>query len=171
MNQPLPIRPWDRDAAVAELRRFLEHMLKGAHLDVRFDIQTPAPQPDGIEEPEVLVLLSGRDQDLLLERNAELLLAIEYLAVRCLKLDPKTYDRIRFDSGDFRALRLEELKLSARVAAERVVASHQPFRFNPMSSRERRVIHLALRDTPGVRTSSEGTGDRRQVVIFPADQK
>lgn len=166
-----PTRPWDRDATIAELRRFLDQILKDARLDVRYDIQTAAPQPDGIEDPEVLVLLSGRDQDLLLERGAELLQAIEYLAVRCLKLDPKTYDRIRFDSGDYRALRLEELKLSARVAAERVVASHQPFRFNPMTSRERRVIHLALKNTPGVRTSSEGTGDRRQVVVYPADQK
>jgi len=161
---------WDRDAAVAALRRFLDLTLKSAHFDLRYNIRIEPPRP-GIEEPEILVDFSGPDRDLLLERNAELLLALEYIAVRWTRLDPKTYDHIRFDAADFRAMRLEELKLSAQVAAERVRESHQPFRFNPMSSRERRVIHLALKDIPGVRTSSEGMGDRRQVVIYPADSK
>jgi spoIIIJ-associated protein len=36
-----------------------------------------------------------------------------------------------------------------------------------MSSRERRIVHLALKDIPGVRTESAGTGEERQVVIHP----
>ena len=162
---------WNREAAAAELRRFLDLVVKSARFELRYDIRTQAPRAGGIEEPEILVAFSGRDQELLLERNAELLQALEYIALRWLKLDPKAYDRVRFDSGDYRALRLEELKLSAQVAAERVRESHQPFRFNPMSSRERRVIHLTLKDVPGVRTSSEGMGERRQVVVYPADSK
>ena len=102
------------------------------------------------------------------QANAELLTAIEYLAHRCLRLNPHFYDHVQFDSGGYRATRLEELKLSAKVAAQRVIETRQEFRFNPMSARERRVIHLVLQGVPGVRTSSEGTGDHRQVVIFPA---
>ena len=170
MSEMAATPSWDRDAAIAELRRFLDFTLKSARLDLRYDVRTQAPQPGGIEDPEILVSFSGHDQELLLQHNAELLLALEYIAVRWMRLDPKSYDRVRFDSGDFRALRLEELKLSAQVAAERVRESRQPFRFNPMSSRERRVVHLALKDIPGVRTESEGMGDRRQVVIYPADK-
>ena len=61
--------------------------------------------------------------------------------------------------------------MTARVAAERVQSSKQPFRLNPMSSRERRIVHLALKDMPGVRTESVGVGEERQVVIHPADSK
>ena len=61
--------------------------------------------------------------------------------------------------------------MTARVAAERVQSSHQPFRLNPMSSRERRIVHLTLKEMPGVRTESVGMGEERQVVIHPAKAK
>jgi len=100
-----------------------------------------------------------------------LLLALEYLAHRSLRLDPRLHDRVRFDCGDYRATHLDELKLSARVAAQRVRETGQPFRFNPMSPRERRIVHLELSGAAGVRTASEGSGDRRQLVIYPATKK
>jgi spoIIIJ-associated protein len=65
-------------------------------------------------------------------------------------------------------LRIAELRLSASTAAERVKRSNTPFRFSPMSSRERRIIHLALRNETEVRSESAGTGPFRQVVIYPA---
>ena len=115
--------------------------------------------------------LSGRDKDALLERGAELLHAIEHLALRALRLEPPWQDKILLDCGGYRALRIEELRMTARVAAERVQTSRQPFKLNPMSARERRIVHLALQEFPGVRTESAGMGEQRQVVIHPADAK
>jgi spoIIIJ-associated protein len=54
------------------------------------------------------------------------------------------------------------------TAAEKVKRTGQPFRFNPMNSRERRVIHLALRGEEAVRSESLGSGPQRQVVVYPA---
>ncbi len=162
----------DREALSAELRRFLDLVLARTRLELAYDVRLQDPAVNaGVENPEVLLVFRGRDQDLLLERNAELLQALEYIALRWLRLDPHYYDHVRFDSGDYRALHLEELKLSARVAADRVRETRQPFRFNPMPARERRVIHLVLKDQPGVRTSSEGVGEQRQVVVYPAESK
>jgi spoIIIJ-associated protein len=59
--------------------------------------------------------------------------------------------------------------MSAITAAEKVKKTHTPFHFNPMSSRERRIIHLSLRDETGIRSESTGTGPYRQVVILPSD--
>jgi predicted RNA-binding protein Jag len=126
-----------------------------------------AEKPDEFERPEIIVIFDGPDKELLLERGAELLLALEYLAVRSLRLEPPFFDRIRFDSGDFRSLRIAELMLSAKVAAQRVRETKQPFRLNPMAPRERRIVHLALKDLAGIRTTSEGIGEERQVVILP----
>jgi spoIIIJ-associated protein len=124
-------------------------------------------KPEEFERPEIVVVFDGPDKELLLERGAELLLALEYLAVRSLRLEPPFFDRIRFDSGDFRSLRIAELMLSAKVAAQRVRETKQPFRLNPMAPRERRIVHLALKDLQGIRTTSEGIGEERQVVILP----
>jgi spoIIIJ-associated protein len=123
------------------------------------------------DEAEVIADLDGRDKEIVLERNGEVLKAIEHLAFRALRLEPTYHEKIHLDSGGYRALRFEELRMTARVAAERVQSSHQPFRLNPMSSRERRIVHLALKDMPGVRTESIGMGEERQVVIHPAKPK
>ena len=40
-----------------------------------------------------------------------------------------------------------------------------------MSSRERRIVHLALRDEADLRTESEGEGMRRCLVVYPKDYK
>jgi spoIIIJ-associated protein len=119
-------------------------------------------------EAEVLADIDGKDKEILLARSGEVLKALEHLAFRVLGLEPAFHDRIHLDCGGYRALRFEELRMTAKVAAERVQASRQSFQLNPMSSRERRIVHLALKDMPGVRTESVGTGEERAVVIHPA---
>jgi spoIIIJ-associated protein len=59
------------------------------------------------------------------------------------------------------------LRLSALTAAERVKKTRIPFHFSPMTSRERRIIHLTLRNESAVRSESVGMGPVRQVVIVP----
>ena len=127
-----------------------------------------AEASDDIEAPEIVVEFSGSDAGLLLEGHAELLNALEHVVLRAVRIEERLFPKISFDCEDYRRLRLEELKLMAQVAAERVVEMRTPFPLGPMTARERRVVHLALRDRPEVRTESEGYGTERKVVIHPA---
>ena len=161
----------DRERAATELKRFVDLAVSEMGLGIEYELSMPASLAGGPEEKEIVVAFHGADQEFLLERNAELLLALEHVAHRWLRLDPRLHDRVRFDCGGYRAERLEELKLSARVAAQRVRETGETFRFNPMSPRERRLIHLELNGAQGVRTESEGAGDRRQLVVYPANKK
>src|SRR5215470_7718119 len=162
----------NRSAAAESLEDFLTDIVRSAKLDLKASVQAlqagAQPDPGGAE---IFAELTGRDKNLLLERGGELLFAIEHLALRALRLEPPLQDKLFLDCESYRALRIEELKMTARVAAERVQGSRQPFKLNPMSSRERRIVHLALKDVPGVRTESVGMGDERQVVIHPADSR
>lgn len=159
---------FNRQAAAAALQNFLEEIVRGAGLQLKVSVHAAA---DSGGDADVVADLDGRDKDVLLEHGAEVLKAIEHLAFRALRLEPAYHEKVQLDCGGYRALRFEELRMTARVAAERVQASKQPFRLNPMSPRERRVVHLALKDMPGVRTESVGMGEERQVVIHPAHQK
>ena len=97
----------DHSATTAELRRCIDTLLRKARFELAYDIRTKEPSAAAtLENPEILVVFRGRDQDLLLERNAELLMALEYIALRWLWLDPQFYGRIRFDAGGYRALRI-----------------------------------------------------------------
>jgi spoIIIJ-associated protein len=162
----------DRQTAAEALRQFLENLVRVSGLELKVNVRTlPAENAVAGSDAEVLADLDGKDKEILLERGAEVLKAFEHLAFRALRLEPAYHEKIHIDSGGYRALRFEELRMTARVAAERVQTSHQPFRLNPMSSRERRIVHLALKDMSGIRTESVGVGEERQVVIHPADSK
>ena len=162
----------DRQATAEALRNFLENIVHASGFELKVTVRAvPPDRAPGEGEAEVLADLDGRDKEILLERGADLLKAFEHLAFKALRLEPAYHEKIHIDSGGYRALRFEELKMTARVAAERVQQTKQPFRLNPMSSRERRIVHLALKDMPGVRTQSIGMGEDRQVVIHPADTK
>src|SRR5579885_1011944 len=128
----------DRKAAAAALHQFLETLVRASRFDLQVRVRAVSPG-SGPDDTgaEVLADLDGRDKDILLERGGDVLQSIE------------------------------QLRTMARIAAERVLATHQPFRLNPMPSRERRIVHLALKNAPGIRTESIGTGENRQVVIHP----
>src|SRR5437870_12995367 len=162
----------DRQATAEALLQFLENIVGASGLELKVSVRAVSGDGSPAEgEAEVVADLDGRDKEMLLERGADVLKAFEHLAFKALRLEPVYHEKIHIDSGGYRALRFEELRMTARVAAERVQASRQPFRLNPMSSRERRIVHLALKDVAGVRTESVGVGEERQVVIHPADSK
>jgi spoIIIJ-associated protein len=105
--------------------------------------------------------------ELLLANRAELLLALEQITMEVLGVPPEDHSLLCFDANDYRLLRVEELRLSAAAAAERVKQSGKPFHFSPMTSRERRIIHLSLRKETEVKSLSTGAGPLRQVVVMP----
>ena len=143
----------------------------GFRLKYRITVNPPLDPQNDLETPDILVELAGPDSSLVLERNAEMLRAVETVIHESLRLSGEEHDKISFDCKGYRAARQQELKLAAQVAAERVLKSGIPYSFAPMSSRERRLIHLAFRDHESLITQSEGEGGRRYVVLYPKDYK
>ena len=150
------------------IEQFLRQMIASGKFDLDFAIEAGDHSHPDFENPDIIVKFKGRDVELLLANRAELLLALELVTQEALRLHSDDHSRISFDANDYRALRIEELRLSAMAAAEKVKHTGAPFRFNPLNSRERRVIHIALRNEHELRSESAGTGPFRHVVIYPA---
>jgi spoIIIJ-associated protein len=166
---PIP----DKLSAAKKINEFLQSVVTngGLRLKYRITVDPPLAENRDWEKPEILIDFAGPDSVLLLDRGGELLRALELLALEMLHLPSGEHEKISFDCQNQRSLRLEELRMAAAVAAEKVRKTGTPFHFAPMSSRERRIVHLALRDHADLRTESDGEGLRRCVVLYPADYK
>ena len=163
----------DKIAAAKKINELLTAVVThgGLRLKYRITVNPPVSGDRNWEQPEILVEFAGPDSTLLLERGGELLRALELLALEMLRLQGNEHEKICFDCMNQRAMRLQELRTAANVAAERVHRTATPYEFAPMSSRERRIVHLALSGHDDLRTESEGEGLRRYVVVYPKDYK
>src|SRR5215470_450846 len=166
---PIP----DKIAAANKINEFLKGVVANAGLKLKYRITVDPPLPEerDWEKPEILVEFAGPDSALMLERGAELLRSIELLAIEMLRLSGNEHEKISFDCMNHRAMRLEELRMAASVAAEKVRKTGSPYKFAPMSSRERRIVHLALREDTDLVTESDGEGLRRCVVVYSKNAK
>lgn len=163
----------DKVAAANKINGFLQAVVNhgGLRLKYRIVVDPPLPENRDWEKPEILVDFSGPDSALLLDRGGELLRALELLALEMLRLPSGEHEKVCFDCQNRRSMRIQELRAAATVAAEKVRRTGSPYQFSPMSSRERRIVHLALRDEPDLHTESEGEGAHRCLVVYPKDYK
>lgn len=163
----------DYRAAANTIATFLKLLTTtgGLRLKYRITAGEGAVDPDGLEAREIYVELSGPDTALVTQRNGELLRALEHVAAKMVRLEPDEHDRISFDANNFKAIRAREMRLAAETAAERVRQSGAPYSFQPMSSRERRMLHLAFRSFDDLETESSGEGLQRYVVVYRKGDK
>ena len=165
----------EQESKSKKIADFLQTVIATGGLKLKYSIlasdsQTHSSGPSATSAPEIRVEFSGPDTSLLLARNGELLLSLEHVAAKILRFEHEEHDRISFDADNFKVLRQRELQLAAEVAIEKVRHTGLPFAFAPMSSRERRLLHLALANS-GLPTASSGFGSRRFVVLYPEGQQ
>lgn len=162
----------DLQQAAQTIAGFLSKLTKlgGMRLKYRITAGEGARDPEGLESRQIYVELSGPDAPMVTAHNGELLRALETVVAQMLRLEQREHDLVSFDAGNFKALRAEELRLQASIAAEKVVRTGVPYAFAPTNSRERRLMHLAIRDIEGVETVSHGEGRDRYLAVYPAGQ-
>jgi spoIIIJ-associated protein len=104
---------------------------------------------------------------LFIGQKGETIDALQYLVNLAVYKERPFVKRVVLDAEGYRQRRVEALQGMAHRTARRVVREHRPVELPPMNSSERRVVHLYLRDNPGVTTQSEGSGDNRRVKVSP----
>lgn len=118
----------------------------------------------------ILADIKSEESSLIIGKNGQTLEALENIVNLMLHKEPDTRIKVALDSEGFRMRQEERLQAMAQKAAEQVKKTNKPYHFDPMPSRERRVIHLFLKADPDIETFSEGEGIFRRVIIKPKNR-
>lgn len=130
----------------------------------RMDFEVEVKCTEGKEQ--ILLDIVGADAYLLTENKGELLDAMQYVLNRILNW-PEEAKPIFIDSSGYLLRRAEALVQLAHRLKEEVLRTGKVIALNPMSPRDRKIIHMALKDHPGISTRSEGEGAYRRLFIVP----
>ncbi len=116
---------------------------------------------------QVEIDVAGPDASILIGKRGNTLFALQFLANRVVNRGPQGRRYVVLDVEGYRARREQGLAAVAVKLGEQAVREGKVITFDPMSPRERRVVHLALAKFAGVRTESAGEGEGRRVQIIP----
>ena len=142
---------------------YLEELLDILEVDGDLDIDVENGRAT------VSIVADGNSRGLrrLVGQEGEVLEALQELTRLAVQTRSGDRSRLMLDVSGFRATRKRELESVAAGAVERVRADGEPVKLDPMSPFERKVVHDVVADA-GLRSESEGEGQDRRVVIFPA---
>lgn len=152
------------DDQVREATAILSQILE--LMGERGEITTTEEDSEGIE-----LAIKGDGSGLLIGRHGQTLDSLEYLVNRILARRVKDAVPITVDTESYRERRRRQLHRMALSMAEQTKREHAPVMLDPMPPRDRRIVHLALKDDPLITTRSTGDGFLRVVEIIPVGER
>ncbi len=129
-------------------------------------------RPEGERDDESIELdIKGDGSGVLIGHHGQTLDALEYLVNRIVARKIRDPLPIMLDTESYRARRRQQLHRMALTMGERAKREHAPITLDPMPPRDRRIVHLALKDDPLLTTRSAGEGFLRAVEILPVEER
>ena len=156
-----PVPREDETEQTGRAREVLERILEAIGVRARLELLE--------DEETITATFVGRELGLVIGKHGQTIDAIQYL-VNAIAARDRGDERkpVVVDAAGYRSRRQASLDALAVRSAEQAVSSGGPVELDPMTAVERKVVHLCLKDFPGVVTRSEGTEPNRYVVIEPA---
>ena len=176
-DQPAPIKPSpavkeeelqpEHDALLDRTESVISRMLHLLDLQAQVSAHYGPTERDG--RRNIQVDIRGSDLSVLIGRRTETLSAFQYIASLIVGKEEQQLVQLTVDVEGYRDRREKQLVQMAKRMADQVTKSGRRQTLEPMPSAERRIIHIALRDHPAVKTESTGEEPYRKVMILPKD--
>ncbi len=158
------VRREELEKHVAVACRITNEILEKAGLSGKAHVVEQTSKP--------FINITGDDLSLIIGKEGQTLDALEYLVNLCLRREsPDIHYRVMLEAAGYRERRKKGLVSLAERLAIKVKRSGRSLSLQPMPARERRIIHVALKEFKGVRTHSSGQGASRKVVITPVKKR
>jgi spoIIIJ-associated protein len=157
--------PLEHDPLLDHTESVVSKMLHLLNLEAQVSANYGASERDG--RRNIHVDIRGNDLSVLIGRRSETLSAFQYVASLIVGKETQQFVQLTVDVEGFRDRREKQLIQMAKRMADQVSQSGRRQTLEPMPAGERRIIHIALRDHPDVKTESTGDDPYRKVTIVP----
>jgi len=157
----------EEDEIIAISQDFLQNMLDLMGLKTQVESTVVEPDSDS-REPTYYFNIEGEDLSSLIGRRGETLEAIQYLVRLVVNRYMHNWPRIEVDVEHYKERRVLSLGRLANALADKAVRENRTVIMEAMSARERRLVHIAIRNRDDVYTESVGEGEGRKVSIIPS---
>ncbi len=111
---------------------------------------------------------AGEDTGLIIGKRGETLGALQHLVALLANKGRATKKRVLLNAGGYLERREQALSMLAERTSQKVRATGRSITLEALSPRERRIIHVALANEPGITTSSIGVDPNRCVIVSPS---
>ena len=156
------------DRRTQDIINFLSRVLFEMGMDVSVRHRKPRPGLLGPAHPDEIHLeIVGYDVGRVIGKKGQVLSALQNIVNRAANRPGLDRKHVLLDAEGYRQRRESTLANLARRLGEQAVQEGKIVTFEPMSPRDRRIVHLALAKVPNVVTKSDGEGDDRRVRIIP----
>jgi spoIIIJ-associated protein len=153
---------FEADERSREALAFTVDVIEKMGMDCDISLQRPDP-----ESSDIHIVVTGPDAGRIIGKKGQVLAALQFIVNRAMNRPGIDRRYVSVDADGYRSRREDSLASMARRLGKQAVSDGQIITFEPMSPRDRRVVHLALAKFEGVVTKSEGEGDDRRVQIIP----
>lgn len=144
---------------IAKIKKIVEDLISHLGIEAKIDVS--------LKDDLYQVQLEADESGILIGYHGETIRALQRITSMIIYRQTEEWLRIVVNVGDYRQRRQEVLKKMALSAAQKARFSKEAQVLPPMSSAERRIVHLTLAEETDVETVSEGEGRNRAVVVHP----
>ncbi|MCO6451084.1 MAG: protein jag [Caldilineales bacterium] len=165
--ESMPTGEGEQPEALREAAVFLQNMLDLMGLNTRVEASVLPPDEED-DRDSYYLNIAGDDLGILIGRRGETLDAIQYLVRMVTHRHARRWPIVEVDVEHYKQRRELSLERLATSMADKAVREQRTIVLEAMPARERRLVHIALRDRPDVFTQSIGEGENRKVTIVPS---
>jgi spoIIIJ-associated protein len=156
--------PFVEDGRTDKAADFLRDVLYTMGMRCQVHIEDPG---DNDHPSDICLQIEGPDAGRAIGKRGQTLGALQYIVHRYINRAGLAKRHVLVDAEGYTARREDSLAAMAQRLGQQAIADNKIITFEPMSPRDRRVVHLALVKFPGVTTQSQGEGADRRVQIIP----
>jgi spoIIIJ-associated protein len=167
-----PEKPVEKKAQAHDLLLEISEMKVSKLLNLlgyKAQVSAHYDDDDTADRHSIHVDVRGDDLSALIGRHAETLNAFQHVASLIVGKEAQQWVQLVVDVEGYRSRREKQIRQLARRMADQVTKTGRRASLEPMTSSERRIVHIELRDDPAVITESTGDDPYRKVVIIPKD--